>query len=82
MPGGGGGGGDSGWLLLNRLRLVPLNSTRVSAHYHHYPRIQARMTVGTADVSPDDMTVAIDEELEGLEEVSGDEAGEVKKELF
>ena len=37
---------------------------------------------GPADVHPDDMTVAIDEDLEGLEEVSGDKDGEVKKELF
>ena len=40
------------------------------------------MTVGTADVSHDDITVAIDEDLEGLEEVSGDKDGEVKKELI
>ena len=37
---------------------------------------------GPADVHPDDMTVAIDEDLEGFEEVSGDKDGEVKKELF
>ena len=36
------------------------------------------MTVGTADVSHDDITVvAIDEDLEGFEEVSGDKNVEV-----
>ena len=37
---------------------------------------------GLADVHPDDLTVVIDEDLEGLEEVSGDKARNVKKELF
>ena len=60
---------------------------RLSAHYHYphchrYPRIQARVTVGTEDVSTDDMTVAIDEDLEVVEEFSVDEVREVKKEFI
>ena len=42
----------------------------------------AKFGLGTLVPIKRDMTVAIDEDLEGLDEVSGDKAGEVKKELF
>ena len=37
---------------------------------------------GLADVHPDDLTVVIDEDLEVLEEVSGDKVSEVNKEFI